>query len=141
MRELPNHSIFRSGYRFEDPNNCFSHAIGTFRVNSQNYRTTVIEHVAEKQTVPTFLQGASNRVLPSRNTPGPEYTRLSPEFILQGLDRSILVNPPPMRGGGRSNRPIVRLMNALGSYRNDDMFVLFDARLNGVKERVGTTGS
>lgn len=61
---------------------------------------------------------------------------IRPDFIRQGLDAPILRDPPPMRGGAQSDRPIVRMMNALGSTSNDRGFALLDGELNQVKKRV-----
>jgi chitinase len=105
-------------------------------VTAQNINRKVIEHIPELQMIPDFLQHSNARELPSRRTPGPEYTGLSDAFIVNGLNESILTNPPPMRGGGQSNQPIARMMNAFGSTNNDDGFVLIDGRLNYVKTRV-----
>lgn len=62
---------------------------------------------------------------------------ISATFIRQALDGPILISPPPMVGGAQTRRPIVRVMNALGSSRNRGDFVLLLEALNGLKSRVG----
>ncbi|RLL97667.1 hypothetical protein CFD26_105658 [Aspergillus turcosus] len=143
MRSLPyrtrgqwprDHPIWRAGYGFRDNENCLSGDIGTQPVTRQNERNFVVEHVPELHTVPDFVRDAHNGSLPSRRSP--IYPGLTATFILQGLDAPILSNPPPMRGGAQSARPIVRMMNALGSTRNDGGFVLLDGELNRVKKEL-----
>ncbi|KAF7115479.1 hypothetical protein CNMCM5793_002437 [Aspergillus hiratsukae] len=129
-----NHPIWRAGYGFRDNENCLSGDIGTRPVTQQNMQNFVVEHVPELQTIPAYVEHAHNGSLPSGIRP--LYPGLSANYILRGLDAPILVNPPPMRGGAQSARPMVRMMNALGSTRNDGGFVLFDGQLNQVKQRL-----
>jgi hypothetical protein len=127
-------AIWSAGYGFQDNDNCLSTDVGTRPVTRQNEENFVVEHVPELQTVADFVRDAHNGVVPSGSAP--VYPPLSADFIRQGLDAPILRNPPPMRGGAQSDRPIVRMMNALGSTSNDRGFVLLDGELNQVKKRV-----
>jgi hypothetical protein len=127
-------AIWNAGYGFREDDNCLSSDVETQPVTRQNQGNFVVEHVPELRTVADFIQDAHNGAL--RSGSAPVYPSLSANFIRQGLDAPILRNPPPMRGGAQSDRPIVRMMNALGSTRNDGGFVLFDGELNQVKKRV-----
>lgn len=144
FRSRPNDPIFRGAYQLADPSNCFSYAVAMGpRITSANINCAVVEHVPELQTVPDFVEDSSSGQLPSDKLPehqlpavGPEYTRLSQRFIMDGLGNPILTNPPHMLGGKESDVPIRRMMNAVGSTRNDAGFVLFDAKLNLYKKLV-----
>lgn len=47
-----------------------------------------------------------------------------------------LANPPPMPGGFRSNRPIERLYDAIGSVTNNEDFLFLGGSMNRLKYRV-----
>ncbi|KAJ5590784.1 CAZyme family GH18 [Penicillium hetheringtonii] len=93
-----------------------------------------IEHILELNTISMFIRDANAGRLRSGATA--RNAAISATFIRQALDGPILISPPPMVGGAQTRRPIVRVMNALGSSRNRGDFVLLLEALNGLKSRI-----
>lgn len=92
-----------------------------------------MEHVVELNTIRDSFRDALNGVLPSRSDP--RNLPLDNDY-LQALSTPMLLNAPPMAGGQASSTPLVRIMNALGSNRNDQDFLVLISALNGLKSRV-----
>lgn len=80
------------------------------------------------------MEDAANGVLPSGAVA--RTRRISVTFFIQAMTAPILNNPPPMIGGDQSYIPIVRIMNALGSKRNNAHLVFLLNGLNKIKVNV-----
>lgn len=93
-----------------------------------------MEHLLELNTIQEFLDDAAEGTLPSaahpRNLP-------LPDAYVEALNTPMLLDAPPMAGGRASATPLRRNMNALGSNRNDQDFIVLILALNGLKSRVG----
>jgi hypothetical protein len=80
-------------------------------------------------------------MLPSKKPVPADLPALPLDYVKNHLREPVLVNPPPMKGGQQSNVPLVRIMNALGSTKNNEGFVLLLESINGAKGKVQASTS
>ncbi|KAI2789668.1 hypothetical protein POX_d05163 [Penicillium oxalicum] len=128
------HPIWSEAFGYENDVDCLDVDVGTVIVTLSGDREPYdVEHSVELNTIQMFLRDASRGTLPTtahpRNLPLPDdYT--------QALNTPMLLNAPPMAGGQASSTPLVRMMNALGSRRNGQDFLVLIQALNGLKSRM-----
>ncbi|KAK2750070.1 hypothetical protein FQN57_004562 [Myotisia sp. PD_48] len=130
--EVPaNHALMQLGYDFANPNDCMDADVVPHTLTTTTRIDYAVEHIFELNTIRQFITHAHAGTLPSEATP--RTPRLTANFLIQALQAQTLPNPPPMAGGAASTSPMERVMNGLGSTRNDGHFVFFLNGLNGIK--------
>ncbi|KAH1913703.1 hypothetical protein KXW47_005080 [Aspergillus fumigatus] len=130
--EVPiNHPMMQLGFTYSDPADCTIPDIEPQPVTATTRSRFQVEHELELNTIRQFVEDAANGVLPSGAVA--RTRRISVTFFIQAMTAPILNNPPPMIGGDQSYIPIVRIMNALGSKRNNAHLVFLLNGLNKIK--------
>ncbi|RDW64378.1 uncharacterized protein DSM5745_09789 [Aspergillus mulundensis] len=95
-----------------------------------------VEHQLEMNTIGQYVKHATNGNLPSKKPVPTGLAVLPVKYVRDHLTGKVLANPPIMKGGEKSNIPLVRIMNALGSRTNNGDFTLLLKQVNGVKSRL-----
>lgn len=83
-----------------------------------------------------WMELATRRKLPSGNPVPANLPALPINYIRNHLKNRVLVDPPRMKGGEKQNAPLVRIMNAFGSNRNSEGFVMLLKAINACKMQV-----
>ncbi|KAL3443936.1 hypothetical protein BJX65DRAFT_311413 [Aspergillus insuetus] len=130
-----NHPIWNRVFKLARPDDCSDASIMMGSLPYAHRKTVVIEHIVEQQVLKQHFQHVAQGQLSSKGTPGGDYSPLSMRFIL-ALNSDLLINPPPMMGGGQSLNPVRRAMNVIGSKRNSAGFVLLSTELNLAKRNL-----
>ncbi|KAJ5109934.1 hypothetical protein N7532_002579 [Penicillium argentinense] len=123
-------------FEYEDDDDCLNLDVSTAVVVTvpadRDYYD--VEHIVELNTIQNFLQDAVDGVLLTGNNP--RNLELPSDYV-ETLNTQMLIQPPPVAGGGRVTRvPLRRIMIALGSGRNNQDFVVLLSALNGVNSRI-----
>ncbi|KAL4775859.1 hypothetical protein BDW60DRAFT_225034 [Aspergillus nidulans var. acristatus] len=133
----PDHPMRKKAFGFAQSGLCASGDVDTqpILVNSDvtDYQ---IEHKIEMKQVGIWIDSGNNRKLPSGKPVPADLPALPLDYVKNHLREPVLVNPPPMKGGQQSNVPLVRIMNALGSTKNNEGFVLLLESINGAKGKI-----
>jgi chitinase len=87
-------------------------------------------------TLSQYMEFATNRELPSGNPVPADLPALPVDYIRNHLRSPVLQNAPRMKGGELQPRPLIRIMNALGSNRNAEGFVMLLSGVNSCKVQV-----
>ncbi|KAL6229169.1 hypothetical protein BDW75DRAFT_235411 [Aspergillus navahoensis] len=121
----PDHPMRKKVFGFAQSGLCASGDVDTqpILVNSDvtDYQ---IEHKIKMKQLP------SGKPVPA------DLPALPLDYVKNHLREPVLVNPPPMKGGQQSNIPLVRIINTLGSTKNNEGFVLLLESINGAKGKI-----
>ncbi|KAF7137044.1 hypothetical protein CNMCM5793_006895 [Aspergillus hiratsukae] len=129
-----NHPIMQLGFTFADPADCTLPDIEPESLTVTTRSRFQVEHELELNTIRQFMRDAARGVLPSGAVA--RTRRIAVSFFIQAMTAPILNNPPPMIGGDQSYIPIIRVMNALGSTRNNAHLVFLLNGLNKIKVNI-----
>ncbi|GAB1213968.1 hypothetical protein ATERTT37_003124 [Aspergillus terreus] len=104
----------------EDCANCETNVKSIVVTESSDYHT---EHIIELQSMPKFFAWLVTQAS----------CNVDCQFFLNFFNKDVLKGTTPMPGGFDSGVPSLRIMEALGSWTNQNQFRLLEKRLNGMK--------
>ncbi|CAI7610929.1 unnamed protein product [Penicillium bialowiezense] len=128
------HPIWRHAFGYRNPEECLDSRLGTQMVTTAEGREPYdVEHYVELNTIQGFLRnGYAGRLSTGGQPRNPALTRP----FLEALNTPMLRAAPPMAGGAASSVPLRRVMNALGSTKNGQHFVVLLHGLNKLKSQM-----